>query len=210
MKIITTALILVCVGVTLAFSQPSTQRSRISYQSNQRLGLEITTNSCDDILYVPVGATKERGLVVTVPVKEGGLVSAVRIEPVMEMGKVKFDVFMVSGNYSERISTEELKRLVGIHVSTRVAATEETLVVRDDLTNAPWSIKIKAVEFRPTPSIAKNVRFVKTFAGQDPFFNSESGGPEPCGCAYCNSLYVCPARGKCITTSCGSVCCPNG
>jgi hypothetical protein len=209
MKIITTTLMLVCVGMSLAFSQPSTPESLISSHPNQRLGIEITTNGCDDILYIPVGTTKEKGLVATVPVKEGGLISAVRIEPVMEMGKVKFDVFMVSGNYSERISTEELKRLVGIHVSTRVAAKEETLVVRDEITNGSWSIKIKAVEFRPTPSIAKNVRFVKTFAPQDPFYQAESG-LEPCGCAYCNSLYVCPARGKCITTTCGSVCCPNG
>ncbi|HKO98059.1 MAG TPA: hypothetical protein VJU86_13765 [Pyrinomonadaceae bacterium] len=208
MKRITFTLLLVLVGIGLGFSHPSPQHWPVSLQSNQNLGVEITTNSCHGTLYVPVAMTKEKGLVVTVPVKDGGLVSAVRIEPVMEMGKVKFDVFLVSGNYSERISTEALKRLTAVHVSTRVAAKEETLVVRDEVSNAPWSVKIKAVDLRPAPSISKNTRFVKAFAAQDPFNNGE-GGLEPCGCAYCNDLMLCPARGKCLNSTCGTVCCPN-
>jgi hypothetical protein len=198
-------LLLVLIAMSLGFSRAPMHNSLLSSQSNQQLGAEITTNTCNEnTFYVPVGMTKERGLVVTVPVKDGGLVSAVRIEPVMDAGKVKFDAFLVSGNYSERISTEDLDRLAAVHLATRVAAKGETLIVRDEVTNAPWSVQIKAVELRPTPSVAKDGRFIKAFA---PVNNAQFG--EPCGCAYCNSLLICPARGKGLNTTCGTVCCPH-
>ena len=210
-KITVTSLLLLLMVIALGLSRPSVQQSGSAYQSNEQLGIEITTNGCQEILYLPVGRTKEKGLIATIPVEGGGAVSAVRISPVMENGKVRFDVFLVSGTYSETISSDDLKRLPAVQVSTRVAAKGETLVVRDDISgNAPWSVNIKAVDLRKKPvTIGKNAQFLKISTTQEPVLEAD-GTDTSCGCAYCHDLRVCPRRGECLNTTCGSVCCPNG
>ena len=203
-RITLTSLFLLLMTIGLGFGRPAVRQSRFDSQSNEQLGVEITTNSCKQTLYFPVGMNREKGLIATVPVEGGGPVSAVRISPVMEKGKVKFDVFLVSGNYAENISGDDLKRLLAVRVSTRVAAKGETLVVRDEVNDAPWSVNIKAVDLREDSADAgQHAQFLKVSSKQDP----RDGG---CGCAYCHELRVCPARGQCINTTCGSICCPEG
>jgi hypothetical protein len=102
-RITVTILLLVLTGMGLAFSRPSDRQAVSAYQANDRLGLEITTDSCHEVLYVPVGRTKGKGLIATVPVGGGGAVSAVRISPVMEDGRVRFDVHFVYGKYPDII-----------------------------------------------------------------------------------------------------------
>lgn len=205
-KFTVTSLVLLLMGISLGFSRPSIRHPRSSYQSNEQLGVEITTNSCKQTLYLPVGLTRETGLIATVPVESGGAVSAVRISPVMENGKVKFDVFLVAGNYAITISSDDLQRLFALHVSTRIAAKGETLVVRDEINDAPWSVSVKAVDLRQDSQNARNnPQFLKVSTKQDPV-----PGVGGCGCAYCHDLMVWPKRGQCINTTCGSICCPNG
>lgn len=204
-RLTVSSLFLLLVTISLGFSQPIVHQPRFNHQPNRQLGIEITTNSCSQTLYLPVGMTREKGLVATVPVQGGGAVSAVRIAPVMEKGKVKFDVLLVSGNYSETISGNELRRLLAVQVSTRVAAKGETLIVRDEASDAPWSVTIKAVDLRQdSANSLKNPQFLKASTRQDLELEGN------CGCAYCHDLRVCPNRGQCINTTCGSICCPYG
>jgi hypothetical protein len=166
-----------------------------------------------------VSRTKEKGLIATVPVAGGGEVSAGRITPVMEDGRVRFDVHFVYGRYPDVTSSKDLKRLPAKLISSRVVAKDETLVLRDNVSaNAPWFVSIKAVELRGKPVTGgKNlesllqpsiVPFMShyTSSTQDLEVEESSG----CGCAYCGELMVCPAKGKCIHTYCGDVCCPQG
>ena len=202
-RITLTGLFLLLMGMGLGFSRSPLRQPDFNYHSHKQLGVEITTNSCKEILYFPVGMTKERALTATVPVESGGVVSAVRISPVMERGKVKFDVLLLSGNYAETISDDDLNRLLAVQVSTRVAAKGETLVVRDEISQTPWSVNIKAVDLREDSARAEETpQFLKVSSKQDP--------KDGCGCAYCHELRVCPTRGQCINTTCGSICCPHG
>ena len=170
-------------------------------RKHQQLGIEITTNTCTETLYFPVGLTRERGLVATVPVQAGGNVTAVRIISVMEGGKIRFDAILLSGNYTESMPRPGLDKLKIVKLLSRVAAAGETRIISDDTNDSPWSVTIRAVPLRePLVAVSDKPQFVKTTA-QD-----EKG----CGCAYCHDLRVCPSRGQCIDTTCGSICCPNG
>src|SRR5215210_5599867 len=187
---------------SLTVSSPHQQSNEQLGVTNQQLGIEITTNTCTETLYFPVGRTRESGLIATVPVRDGGNVTAVRIMPVMEGRKIRFDAMLLSGSYSETMPRRGLNKLHVIEVMSRVAAAGETRIVSDEANDSPWSVTVRAVALRPQLAAStQKSQFVKTSA-QD-----EAAG---CGCAYCHDLRVCPNRGSCIETTCGSVCCPNG
>lgn len=187
---------------SLTVSSPHQQFNEQLGVANQQLGIEITTNTCTETLYFPVGRTRERGLIATVPVRDGGNVTAVRIMPVMEGRKIRFDAMLLSGSYSETMPRRGLNKLHVIEVMSRVAAAGETRIVSDEANDSPWSVTVRAVALRPQLAAStQKLQVVKTSA-QD-----ESAG---CGCAYCHDLRVCPNRGSCIETTCGSICCPNG
>ena len=172
-------------------------------QANEQLGIEITTNTCPETLYFPVGLTRAKGLVATVPVRDGGNVTAVRIIPVMEEGKIRFDAFLLSGPYSETMPRRGLNQLRIIKALSRLAAFGETRIIRDETNESPWSVTIRAVTLRePLAASGEKPQFVRTVVAQD----DDKG----CGCAYCHDLRVCPNRGSCIETTCGSICCPYG
>ena len=180
-----------------------------------RLGVEITTDSSDKTLYVPVGLVPGKSPIAYVPVKDGGYISAVRVTPVMEDGVVKLDVSAVSGDYRAG-KCDELKtlpaRLLGKHSLNK----GESVVVQDDLVGAPWKVTVKAVDLRPPVVIGrqKTVTNPKASSFQDPGVIMEESAA-PCGCASCGSrehpLLCCPNLGQCLGCStCGTVCCPAG
>ncbi len=170
--------------------------------ANEQLGIEITTNTCSEVLYFPVGLTRGKGLIATVPVRDGGEVTAVRIIPVMEEGKIRFDAILLSGPYSELPPRRGVNKLQILKVLSRIAAAGETRIISDDTNSDSWAVTIRAVPLRePLAASTGKPHAVRTSA-QD-----ETAG---CGCAYCHDLRVCPSRGNCIETTCGSICCPNG
>jgi hypothetical protein len=176
--------------------------SRAQKQSNEQLGIEITTNSCSEILYFPVGLTREKGLIATVPIRDGGDVTAVRIIPVMEAGKIRFDAVMLSGTFSETMPRHGLNQLHPVKIISRLATSGETRIVSDGTNNSPWQVTVRAVTLRePRTASKEQLQFLRATAQDD---------DKGCGCAYCHDLRVCPNRGSCIETTCGSICCPNG
>ena len=196
--------IIVCLGASGKY--------RSEARNPDRLGLEITTDSNEKILYVPVGLTTERNIVAYVPVRNGQYVSAVRVEPVMADGKVRFDVSAISGDYESNSSCADVKKLPARLVGTHFIGNGESLTLKDDLAVTPWRVKVKAVTLRPSMVIGgQNPLPQKVNAFQEPVYEAEPG---PCGCARCgvkNPLWCCPARGQCMECSnCGTVCCPNG
>ncbi|HEY6803345.1 MAG TPA: hypothetical protein VI306_07185 [Pyrinomonadaceae bacterium] len=194
-----TRLTLVCLAL-ISILLSSTLASK--KHSIEQLGIEITTNSCSEVLYLPVGLTRQKGLVATVPIRDGGNVSAVRIVPVMEAGKIRFDAILLTGNFSETPPRHGLNQLHPLKIVSRLAAAGETRIVNDDTNNSSWSVTIRAVPLRePVAAFKEKMGFVRASAQDD---------DKSCGCAYCHDLRVCPNRGSCIDTTCGSICCPNG
>ena len=196
--------IIVCLSVSGKY--------RSEARNPDRLGLEITTDSNEKVLYVPVGVTTDRNIVAYVPVRNGQYVSAVRVEPVMADGKVRFDISAISGDYEANSSCAEVKKLPARLVGTHFIGKGETLTLKDDLAVTPWRVKVKAVSLRaPMVISGQKAQPQRANAFQEPFNETEPG---PCGCAQSgvkNPLWCCPARGQCMECgNCGTVCCPNG
>jgi hypothetical protein len=179
----------------------------------ERLGIEITSDTSDKPLYIPVALTTEKSMVAYVPVRDGNDITAVRIEPVMQQGKVKFSAFAISGDYETNKSCADVHKLPARLIETHLASEGDLVSVQDSLSATPWRVKIKVGKLRPPMVIGSQSRAAhsKMYAFQDPVFEVEPG---PCGCATCgtkNPLWCCPARGQCIGCSnCGTICCPNG
>jgi len=148
-----------------------------------------------------------------VPVRNGEYVSAVRVEPVMAGGRVRFNVSAVSGDYKSNSSCADVKKLPARLIGTHFIGNGETLTLKDNLAVTSWSVKVKAVTLRPPVVISRQNAplTTKMNAFQESVNETEPG---PCGCARCgdkNPLWCCPARGECMGCSkCGTVCCPNG
>lgn len=178
----------------------------------ERLGIEITTDSNDKPLYIPVSLTTEKSIVAYVPVRNGDYVTAVRIEPVMQEGRVKFNASAVSGDYEANKSCVDVNRLPARLIGSHLAKETETVNIQDDLTITPWRVKVKVLKLRPPMIIGQSsVPKSKGNAFQEPVPLEPVG---PCGCATCgteNPLWCCPNRGQCMGCSnCGTVCCPKG
>lgn len=178
----------------------------------ERLGIEITTNTNDKPLYIPVSLANEKNIVAYVPVSNGDSVTAVRIEPVMQEGRVKFNASAISGDYEANKSCADINRLPARLIGTHWAKETETVNVQDGLSVTPWRVKVKVVKLRPPVIIGQSaVPKLKANAFQDPVPLEPIG---PCGCATCgteNPLWCCPNRGQCMGCSnCGTVCCPKG
>jgi hypothetical protein len=208
MKILTlasllfTSILLSTVGSPTISSPQKQIISSPQKQSHEQLGIEITSNTCSEVLYLPVGLTRGKGLIATIPVRDGGDVTAVRIMPVMQEGKIRINAMLLSGPFSET-PPRRMNKLQIVQVNSLSAEAGETRVIRDDTNNSPWSVTIRAVPLRePFADSTEQPQFLKIRAQDD----SKAG----CGCAYCHELRVCPSRGNCIDTTCGSICCPNG
>jgi hypothetical protein len=210
----TLSLTILAVTFVLSFTvlgKPRTAASKKPFQ----LGIEITTEPNGQILYLPAGLTADKSPIAYVPVQNGGYISAVRVIPVMENGKVKVEVSVVSGDYRAG-KCEELKNLPRRLVETRSANKDEAFTVIDEISGGPWWVSIKAVELRPAMLVSRQK--LPTNSGirsfQDPEIPPDESGAAPCGCASCgreNPLLCCPNRGQCLgCSSCGTVCCPAG
>lgn len=172
-------------------------------QATAQLGIEITTNINDEPLYIPANLSHKKGrLFATVPVKSGGDVAAVRIVPVMEKGKVKLDLYLISGEYWKAQSCADLQLLPNRQTESISIAYGETVPVKGEAADTQPLANIKVVDLRPAQES-------KTDAA-----GLIEPGAGPCGCARCgrqSPLWCCPNRGQCLGCgNCGEVCCPHG
>jgi len=176
------------VGLYSVFGKYNVQASEA-----ERLGVEITTNQKDCVLRLPARLSEDSGLQATIPIKDGGDVTAVRITPVTKNGEVAFSVTYLSGNYDTGLSTANLNPITDREVVKQTAARGETLVVRDEKSKTSWELQVKAVSLSEIPA------------------NLNLPDPGSCGCAQCDRLSVCPNSCQCLDTRCGAVCCvPTG
>lgn len=179
---------------------------RISAQTPEPLGVEIRTSAGAEALYLPVALpTQKNRLYATVPVENGGEVSAVRIIPVMRGGRVRFDAYAVSGDLTKAQSCADRLLLPSKIIATRTVGKGDTAT----LSGEGWSATVTAVERRPEPASTKKqgeddgrASFIKTSAGQiEPIY-----GTEGCGCAGCaGGIRCCPNKGDCMNCTCGIV-----
>lgn len=195
--IATTLMLLTTVG---AYNGGSRTRQD---QEITQLGIEITTNINEEPLYIPANlSNKKRKLFATVPVKSGGDVAAVRIVPVMEKGKVKLDLYLISGDAWKAQSCVDLQLLPNRQAESVSATYGEIVPVKGVSSDIQPLANIKVVDLRPTQNL-------KTEAS-----GLIEPGTGPCGCGRCgrqNPLWCCPNRGQCVGCgSCGEVCCPYG
>ncbi|HVF50226.1 MAG TPA: hypothetical protein VNA19_09085 [Pyrinomonadaceae bacterium] len=171
-------------------------------QTNEQLGIEITTNTATDPLYLPVAlSTQKNRLYATIPVQNGGEVSAIRIVPVMKGSRVKFDVYAVSGDLSKAQSCADRLLLPSKLAASHTGGKYQTITVNGE----GWWANIRVVEKRADPTLSKNpangASFVKTSAQVEPVAGD-------CGCAGCaGGIRCCPNKGDCMQCPCGTVCC---
>src|SRR5713226_8996657 len=158
---------------------------------NQHLAIQITTNTSDKTLSFTVALpTDKRKPVATVPVNGGSEISGVRIAPVMEGDKVKFDVYLVSGDLRRVTTCDEIKRLPAKLLESHLAGKGQEITVD----GSAWLVKVKIGD-----------RYISAVP-QDPI--EEDARCNSCGSAHCGSLTCTPCWGKCMWCGdCGSVCC---
>lgn len=170
-------------------------------QDNTQLGIEITTNLNSEPLYLPANIlSQKRRIFATVPVKSSSGITAVRIFPVMENGKVKLDMRLISGDYWKAESCADLELLPSKQLDARFAENGEIVAIKGEATDSDPLVNVTAVD----------LRHIKL----PPAYAQVGGETGPCGCAFCgrqNPLACCPNKGQCIDCGkCGTVCCANG
>lgn len=178
----------------------------IGAQSPEPLGVEISTGADTGALYLPVSSPSQKNrLYATVPVTNGGEVSAVRVIPVMQGARVRVEVYAVSGDLTKAQSCADRLLLPSRLLATHTVEKNQTVTVAGE----GWSANITAVERRPEQSDSPGGKgggrtaFVKTSAQLEPVY-----GAEGCGCAGCaGGIRCCPNKGDCMQCPCGTVCC---
>lgn len=200
---VTFAALAAVIFLTLAaVSMPS-----ITAQSPEPLGVEISVNGDAGALYLPVASPAQKNrLYATVPVVNGGEVSAVRVVPVMRGARVKVEVYAVSGDLTKAQSCADRLLLPSKLLATHTVEKNETATVA----GAGWSATITAVERRPEPAASS-----KGQGGGQPSIvktSTQLEQVEPvagdCGCAGCaGGIRCCPNKGDCMQCPCGTVCC---
>lgn len=161
------------------------------------LGIEIALAKP---FYVPAATgDKITTVVIRVPLAEGAdpekEVSAVRLEPRMENGKVSVAVFALRGNADNITTCREWDSLQGTSVGTYVAALDDEVALTKLKDYGVVSLRKDPLTFRVVPK--------RTLS---PLPQGWSG----CGCASCGGLICCPNGGYCLNCgSCGSACCSS-
>jgi hypothetical protein len=164
------------------------------------LGIEIALAKP---FYVPAATgTKITSVVVRVPLAEGAdpqkEVSAIKLEPKMDHGKVSVEVFALRGNADNIKTCREWDSLQATAVGTYVASLDEEVSLTK-LREYGVNMGKDPLTFRVVPK-----RTLSPLPTQDGF-GPLSGG---CGCASCGGLICCPNGGHCLGCgSCGSACC---
>lgn len=162
------------------------------------LGIEIALAKP---FYVPVPTTgKKTSIVIRVPLAEGAdlqkAVSAVKLEPKMEDGKVSVTVFVLRGDADNNIKTcKDWDSLQSTTVATYVAGLDDEVSLIK-LREFGVTLANDPLTFRVVPK--------RTLSPLPPQNGRDSG----CGCGSCGGLICCPNSGYCLNCdSCGSVCC---
>jgi hypothetical protein len=163
------------------------------------LGIEIALAKP---FYVPAATGgKITTVVIRVPLAEGAdpqkEVSAVKLEPKMENGKVSVAVFALRGNAENIKTCREWDSLQATTVGIYVAGLDEEVSLTK-LREYGVNLGKDPLTFRVVPK--------RTLSPLPQEFVLEGG----CGCASCGGLICCPNAGYCLSCgSCGSVCCSN-
>ena len=162
------------------------------------LGIEI---ALDKPFYVPAATgNKITTVVIRVPLAEGAdpekEVSAMKLEPKMENGKVSVAVFALRGNADNIKTCREWDALEATTVGTYVAGLDDEVSLT--------KLRDYGVNLGKDP-LTFRVVLKRTLSPVPP--QSSGGG---CGCGSCGGLICCPNSGYCIRCdSCGSVCCSS-
>jgi hypothetical protein len=176
-------------------------------QTDEQLGVEIQTNTAAEAIYLPVALpTQKNRLYALVPVANGGETTAVRIVPVMDRGRVRFEVYAVSGDLSKAQSCADRLLLPSKLLTTRSAGKGRAVTVSGE----GWSVEVRVVQKRaePTASSKKLGQSALTFAKTVAQIAPVAGD---CGCASCTGgIRCCPNKGDCMQCPCGMVCCTGG
>lgn len=166
------------------------------------LGIEIALAKP---FYVPASTGgKITTVVIRVPLAEGANpqkeVSAVKLEPRMENGKVSVEVFALRGNADNIKTCREWDSLEATTVGTYVAALDDEVSLTK-LLEYGVNFGKDPLTFRVVPK--------RTLSPLPPQggYGGLGGG---CGCASCGGLICCPNGGHCLGCgSCGSACCES-
>ena len=169
-------------GLAYTLTQTQVLAQEKNQKKDDRLGLKITTNFSDCDLYIPANLVEGKGLQVTIPIEDEKDGTAIRIIPVMQNGKISFSVSSIKKKQTDAGSIESERK-----INTRLASKGESLIIRDEENTSDWEIKVEAISVAENPEL----------------FLLEGG----CECVVCNNLQICPAEGRCFTSSCGKVCC---
>jgi hypothetical protein len=158
------------------------------------LGIEI---ALEKRFYIPAGtATKKMAAVIKVPLSanlKSQSISAVKLVPLMDDGKVKVTVFLLKGDPTNIISCKELDQLKATKIDTFVVGLNKEVAITK-LRKYGVNFEKGDLKFRV---VLKKV-----------FPDLGGLGEEGCGCATCGGLLCCPNPGKCINCgSCGLACC---
>jgi hypothetical protein len=163
------------------------------------LGIEIALAKP---FYVPAATGgKTTTVVIRVPLAEGAdpqqEVSAVKLQPKMENGKVSVVVFALKGNADNIKTCREWDSLQATTVGTYVAGVDDEVSL----------IKLReyGVNLGKDPLTFRVV--LKRTLSPLPQQSELAAG---CGCGSCGGLICCPNAGYCLSCdSCGSVCCSS-
>jgi hypothetical protein len=167
------------------------------------LGIEIALVKP---FYVPAATEgKVTTVVIRVPLADGvdlqKEISAIKLEPKMDKGKVSVEVFALRGNANNIKTCREWDSLQATVVGTYVASLDEEISLTK-LREYGVSLGKDPLTFRV---VAK--RTLSPLPPPSDYGELEGGR---CGCASCGGLICCPNSGYCIGCgSCGSVCCSS-
>lgn len=167
------------------------------------LGIEIALAKP---FYVPAATGgKVTTVVIRVPLADGAdpqkEISAIKLEPKMDKGKVSVEVFALRGNANNIKTCREWDSLQATVVGTYVASLDEEISLTK-LREYGVNLGTDPLTFRV---VAK--RTLSPLPPQSDYGSLESGR---CGCASCGGLICCPNSGYCLGCgSCGSVCCSS-
>ena len=160
------------------------------------LGIELAL--ANKPFYVPaaISAAKVTSMFIRVPPADTGSdsVSAIRLDPKMENGKVKVTVYALTEAVDDLTTCPRWNSLKADKVGTYVAGLDQEVQLTK-LLDYGVGVAGRPLTFRVVP---------KRVLSPLPTFDD----PDPCECGTCGGLICCPYPGECLNCgSCGSVCC---
>jgi len=164
-------------------------------QMPSSLGVEIVSK--DGLLYLPVSTSFRTPVMhIRTQSETNGSskepISALRVAPEMDVGKVKVNIFALYGDASAAKSCSDWRSLKAVVVATYTIGEGESITV-SELSERGIKLGERQITLRVVPA---KPMLLKTSASND------------CICAVCDGRGCCAGPGECVDCGCGPICCP--